>query len=156
MSPRPLRTLEFLAVALPLLWVGLVLGVSFIATPAKFKAGPMDGALSLAISIVTFAWAHAAEAGFAVTLAVVLLALRAGPARWMLLAVAAISLALEVAWVLPGFQGSPGLIPNLPLLDSRQLHIAFAGLEGAKILALVALAFIVFRDSDARQQVASA
>ncbi len=155
MSPRPRSTLEFIATALPLLWVGLVLGVSFIATPAKFKAGPIDGALSLAISVVTFAWAHAAEAGLAVMLALVLISLRASPARWVLLAIAAISLALEAAWILPGFQGSAGLIPKLPLLDPRQLHMAFAGLEGVKILALLALAFIVFRGSDARQQVAA-
>jgi hypothetical protein len=154
-SPRPRSTLDFLAAALPLLWVGLVIGVSFVATPAKFKAGPMDGALSLAISVVTFAWAHAAEAGFAVALALVLLAVRTGPVRWLLLGVAAIALALEVAWVLPNFQGSPGLIPTMPVLDSRQLHMAFAVMEGAKILALLALAFIVFRDADGRQPAAA-
>lgn len=151
MPTRPRSTLEFLGAALPLLWVGLMLGVSFVATPAKFRAGPLDGALALAISIVTFAWAHTAEAIFAAALAVVFLAVRAGPARWILLAVAALALILEVAWILPGFQGSPGLVAQMPLLDSRQLHMAFAILEGAKIIALVALAFIAFRGSDVRR-----
>ena len=155
MSQRPRSFLQFLAAALPLLWVGLVIGVSFIATPAKFKAGPMDGALSLAISIVTFAWAHTAETGFAAALAVVLLGVRIGALRWLLLAIAAMALALEITWILPGFQGSRGVIPGLPLLDSHQLHMAFAVLEGAKILALIGLSFIAFRGSDAAQVTAS-
>lgn len=154
MSPRPRSVLEFFATALPLLWVGLVIGISFIATPAKFRAGPMDGALSLAISVVTFAWAHAVEAGFAATLALVFLVARVGAARWALLAVAVVALALEMAWVLPGFQGSSGMIPGLPLLVSRQLHMVFAVLEGLKMLALIALAFVAFR-GDARRDVAT-
>ena len=155
MAPRPRSALEFFAVALPLLWVGLVIGVSFIATPAKFRAGPMDGALSLAISVVTFAWSHTVEAGFAATLALVFLAARAGAVRWALLVIAIVALALEAAWVLPDFQGSSGMIPGLPLLPSRQLHMAFAVLEGLKILALVALALIASRGGDARRHAAT-
>lgn len=151
MSHHPRSASAFVALALPLLWIGIVLGVSFIATPAKFKAGPMGGALALSISVVTFAWLHMAETVLAIALVLALLVSRAGRARWLLLAVAAIALILEVDWILPAFEGRTGLIPLLPRLGARQLHMAFAAFEGTKILALLALAFIAFRGSDVRQ-----
>jgi len=145
MSDRPHGTLDFFATAIPLLWIGLVLGVSFIATPAKFQAENLDGALALAISVVTFAWLHMAEAALGVVTALLLLLTKARAVQWMLFVVAAICLALQVDWILPGFQGNAGHIPQLPTLDFRQLHAVFAATEGLKILALVGLAVLAFR-----------
>ena len=148
MPHRSRSPLAFIATALPLLWIGVVIGVSFLATPAKFMAGPLDGALALSISVVTFAWLHVTEAIFAAATVLVLIGLKAGVTRWLLLAVAVIALALGADWVLPAFEGRTGLIPMLPLLDSKQLHMAFAVLEGSKILALFALAYLGFRGSE--------
>ena len=145
MTLRPRGLLDFLASTIPVLWVGLVVGVSFIATPAKFQAGPLDGALSLAISVVTFAWLHAAEAVLAALSAVVLLALRARALLWVLFVVAVLCLILQAGWILPGFQGDPGYLPQMPVLDFGQLHAAFAVTECLKIVALFGLAFMALR-----------
>jgi hypothetical protein len=151
MRNQPRSALQFIACALPLLWIGLVLGVSFLATPAKFRAENLDGALALSISMITFAWLHAAETALAIAVVLTLFILKAGWTRWALLAVAALALVLEVDWVLPAFEGRTGYF-SLPLITSRQLHIAFAALEGLKILSLATLAFLAFRGSDTAQE----
>lgn len=147
MSDRPPVALHFLATAVPLVWLGLVLGVSGIATPAKFQAPNLDGALALAISVVTFAWAHVGEAIMAIATALLLVLTRAGWAQWLLLVIAAIALALQVDWILPGFSGGVSSISLLPVLDFRQLHTVFGLTEVVKILALIALAFLTFKRS---------
>ncbi len=146
---------NFLAIALPLLWIGLVLGVSFLATPAKFQAENLDSAVALSISVVTFFWLHIAETVIAVAVAVLLILLKARWGQWALFALAVIALALQADWILPAFEGRAGFIPLLPTLDSQQLHTAFAATEAIKILALLALAFILFRDTEAVRASAS-
>jgi hypothetical protein len=153
--PNLRSTRDFIATALPLLWIGLVLGVSFLATPAKFRAENLDGAVALSISLVTFLWLHIAEAVFAVVLAVLLVLLKARWLQWALFAVAVLALALQADWILPAFEARTGFIPLLPVLDYGQLHTAFATTEGIKILALLALAFIVFRGPDTVREAAA-
>ena len=145
MSERPHAARDFLITILPVLWIGTVIGVSFIATPAKFQVPDLDRTAALLISIVTFAWLHMAEAIIAVVLAVVLLFAGGRWPQWLALVLASAILALQVDWILPGFEGRSGIIPGLPALDFRQLHTAFAITEGVKIAALLALSFIAFR-----------
>ncbi len=92
-----------------------------------------------------------AETVFALATVLVLFVAKAGWVRWVLLSLAVIPLILEVDWILPAFEGRVGLIPLLPVLSRGQLHMAFAALEGIKILALLTLAFIAFRGSDVQQ-----
>lgn len=147
MSDRTPGTLDFIASALPLVWIGVVVGVSGIATPAKFQAPNLDGALALAISVVTFAWAHTTEAVIAAATALLLVLIKARWTQWLLLVIAAIALALQIDWILPGFSGGVSSISLLPVLDFKQLHTAFGVTEVVKVVALIALAFLTFRRS---------
>ncbi len=145
MSDRPHAARDFLITILPVLWIGMVIGISFIATPAKFQVADLDRTAALLVSIVTFAWLHMAEAIVGVLLAAVMLFAGARWPQWLALVLASAILALQVDWILPGFEGRSGLIPGLPALDFRQLHTAFGITEGVKIAALLTLSFIAFR-----------
>jgi hypothetical protein len=144
MTERSRGVLDLIASALPFVWIGLVMGVSFIATPAKFQAENLDGALALAISMVTFLWLHVAEGIMAALMVLMLILTRARWVSWALLGVAVVSLVLQADWILPAFEARAGFIPILPTLDYHQLHSAFALSEGTKIIALIGLGTSLF------------
>lgn len=125
---------------LPGLWLGLLIGVSFLATPVKFQAPGLELAVALEVGHVTFRVFSRVE--------------------WVL--AMALSLAVIGAW-LPGWQRTASLLLLvlvalqglwlLPALDVRVLqivtgsvpepsvhHHAYAVVEATKALLLAALA----------------
>lgn len=146
---RRFFSLAFLLAALPSIWIGLVLGVSVLATLAKFQVGELPLSLAVAIARATFGWLHIAEAVLLAGAIVLLILTRSRWPLWLAIAVAAVVLALQAGWVVPAFDGRPGLIPMLPLLASGSLHVIFVAAEVAKCLSLLLLALLAFAASSA-------
>ena len=92
---------DVLALLLSTLWVGVLIGVSFIAAPVKFRAAGLTRPVALDVGRVTFQLLSRIEWMFAV----LLVALCAGTDRvnWRLsLAVATTgAVALQSLWLLP-------------------------------------------------------
>ena len=123
-----------------LLWAVMVLGVSFLATPAKFLAPSLDLPTALDVGRHTFGVFIPIEVAWAVLAAA--LALAAAPGRWVWapVAVACGVVALQAAWLSPVLDARVGIIlaaggvpPEAPL------HAVYIGLEAAKLVALMAL-----------------
>jgi hypothetical protein len=53
--------MEIACLLLPSLWVGLLIGVSFIATPVKFRAPSLTLPVALDVGRTTYAWWNAIE-----------------------------------------------------------------------------------------------
>ena len=89
-------------VVVVLLWAGILLGVSFLATPAKFGAPSLSLAVAVDVGRSTFAVLNRVELGSAV-LAVGLLIGGASREVWVWLASgsAVLGLLLETLWLLP-------------------------------------------------------
>lgn len=86
---------------LPAVWLGLVLGVSFLATPAKFLAPTLDLAAALDVGRLTFRVLGAVEGVLVAGALALWLAGRLRPrAGWMLAFLSAL-LTVEYAWLLP-------------------------------------------------------
>ena len=64
--------------AVPFIWLGMVLAISFLETPLKFRAPGITVPLGLGIGRLVFRALNAAELAFAVALTVALLAGNAG------------------------------------------------------------------------------
>ncbi|MEM1298917.1 MAG: DUF4149 domain-containing protein [Pseudomonadota bacterium] len=125
--------------ALATIWCGMILGVSFIATPVKFTAPSIDFPTALDVGRVTFGLFGPIELG--VSVALLCAALLAQRARGLLV-VAILCLALTV---LENFGLRPLLDARMQaIFDGRPLepshmHKVYVATQFVKVVALVAV-----------------
>jgi len=129
--------------ALALVWAGMVLGVSFLATSAKFLAPSLSRPVALDVGRHTFRMFGCIEMALTA-----LLGLRAAaPARQHLLALAPGLIVLAQAlWLRPRLdartrQVVEGKVPPPP----SGLHLAYVACEAAKLAALLTLGLTTMR-----------
>lgn len=124
----------------PALWLGLLAGVSFIATPAKFGASTLSLPVALDVGRATFALFNGIEWGmFALLVVFVVLS---GPLRFPLLATALLGLLLlaQTVWLLPVLNDRVAEIigghppPGAPY---HLFYIAFDLAKGGLLAALI-------------------
>jgi len=138
-EPAPLYAMAALALV-PAIWLGLLFGVSFIATPVKFAAPTLELGPALDVGRVTFALFGKIEWGVAGLLA--LAVFLAGFPRFALagLAVLITALALQSFWLLPALDVRVAAIMAGETLPGSYHHNAYGGLEIIKSVTLLALA----------------
>lgn len=135
-----MRSRDILLVLVTALWLGMLIGVSFLATPVKFQAPSLDLPTALEVGRVTFALFNRVEWAAAALLAAAVLL--AGERRLVLIAAVALIaiLALQTFWVLPGLDARIGMvIAGSPPPPSHQ-HLVYVALEAGKSIVLAALA----------------
>lgn len=130
---------ENLTAVIPTLWAGMLIGISFIATPVKFQAPSLTLPVALDVGCVTFhvfsriEWLLAAMLLGAEALA------RGATWRSLLAVLVAAIVLLQSVWLLPALERrAAGIIGGATLAPS-QAHRAYGGLEGLKLLVLLAL-----------------
>ncbi|MGC4028193.1 MAG: hypothetical protein QM696_04895 [Steroidobacteraceae bacterium] len=145
MDHSPLQRSAIAGFTVALFWTGLLTGVSFLATPAKFLAPSLSLPVALDVGRQTFAIFNKVEWLLAAGL---LLALLSGPRSRIALAAAAAAVAVvvvEALWLLPMLDRRVGMImAGLPVPPSG-LHNLYIGIELAKLAALVVVAVIAGR-----------
>ncbi|RKN37011.1 hypothetical protein [Streptomyces hoynatensis] len=129
------------AAALAFVWLGMVLGISFLETPLKFRAPGVTLPLGLGIGRVVFRALNAVESVLAVVLVVVVAT--AGPGVWAVVptALAAVLLAGQLAVVRPRLNRRSDLVLSgaEPGRQRSRAHLYYVALELAKVGALTAL-----------------
>lgn len=122
-----------------LIWAGLVLGVSFLATPAKFLAPDLDLPTALQVGRVTFrvlAYAEAALLLFAVGLTLKHFRSLSRPFLW--LSVLAILLLGQYLVILPAVaQHTDAVMAGAVSRGSSHMHQVYVGVELAKVAFLL-------------------
>jgi hypothetical protein len=125
------------------LWAGIVIGVSFVATPAKFRAGSLERPVALDVGRATFEALNRLEWALAATLVVLLAAQsRRGEraARRMVGAHAVVVAAVsaQALWLLPVLDERVASIiaGNEPGGGGWRLHGLYGLSEVAKLFAL--------------------
>lgn len=139
------RTLCHAISILAVLWLGLLIGVSFIATPVKFTAPTLTLPVALDVGLVTFALFSKIEWAIATLLIVNVFVAR--PSR-----------IVEVAILLAGLIVLFQALYLLPVLDERIAavvagspqpssvhHEIYVWLEAAKVLLLATIAVLAIR-----------
>ncbi len=130
---------------IPAIWLGLLIGVSFIATPVKFAAPTLELGPALDVGRVTFGLFSRIEWGVAAVLVLIVAFAKAAPLRAVMAGALAIILAVQALWLLPALDGRvAAVIAGEPLPPSWH-HSAYAGLEVAKAVLLLALAVVGLR-----------
>lgn len=132
-------------VIVSILWVGLLLGVSFLATPAKFMAPSLTLPIALDVGRHTFAIFNYTELGLLGLLMMSILFVRRS---WTLVALVmgvCIIVMVQTLWVLPVLDARVGLILDGGSPPPSSLHIAYIGIDVLKLILLTVLAFIGLR-----------
>lgn len=118
------------------LWIGVMLGVSFLATPAKFLAPSLSLTTALDVGRYTFAVFNKVEW----CLSIGLLALLAAHRHCRLSAICAgviiVLVVLETLWLLPVLDARTGLILNGQQTPPSYHHSVYVGFEIAKLIGL--------------------
>jgi hypothetical protein len=127
------------AAAATLIWLGMVLAISFLEAPLKFRAEGLELRLGLAIGRIVFRALNIAEVGWAVVIAVCLsVAGESGPVL-VVAAVTAVLLAVQLLVVRPRLNRRSAHVLAGQDAPRSRAHHAYLGLEALKLAALVAL-----------------
>jgi hypothetical protein len=138
---RPYATIVTLALAM--LWVGLLIGVSFLATPAKFLAPNLPLPVALDIGRHTFGIFNKVE--WLLALGVIVLTISSGDRVAMLSGIGAgFVVALETFWLLPILDQRAALIIAGQSPSATGHHSLYIWVEFGKLMML---AVVVVRTS---------
>jgi hypothetical protein len=144
-SPRRRRGGAIGYAVVAVLWLGLLLGVSFLATPVKFLAPSLSLPVALDVGRHTFAAFDRVE----IVLAVALLACAlAGRLRWPSAGLAlglGAAVAVQALWLLPALDARVETILQGGMPPASILHVVYIGLDAIKAAALAIAAFLGFR-----------
>ncbi len=126
-----------IAVAVTFVWLGMVLAISFLEAPLKFRAPNVTLQIGLGIGRLVFRALNTVEVGFALVL-VAIVAAGPTPARVAVaFSVAIGALAIQLIGVRPRLtRRSDQVLAGLDAPRSRA-HYMYVGLEAVKVVALV-------------------
>lgn len=128
-----------LAPAMAILWAGVAIGATCIATPAKFLAPSLSLGTALEIGRVTFYWSGVAET---ILCAAFLLALLSfGGVRWRWALIPVLLFVIQRLGLMPILDARTVKIIAGQYVGESNLHTVYIYLEVAKCVALVAVGF---------------
>ncbi|NDK23223.1 hypothetical protein FSY75_01785 [Streptomyces sp. TR1341] len=127
------------ATAITFVWLGMVLAISFLEAPLKFRAPGVTVPVGLGIGRLVFRALNTVEAAFAVVV-IVAVAVGAAPA-WIigLTAAAAVLLLAQLAAVRPYLNRRSDRVLAGENLPRSRSHLWYVALELLKVAALLAL-----------------
>jgi hypothetical protein len=129
---------------LTLVWAGIIIGVSLIATPIKFQAPSLTLQTGLEIGRYTFRFLGRVELGLLIAVLIAASLSRPRPATWVMLAIIVAAIALQRLWLLPFLDTrvSEVLAGGPPSFSLH--HRIFAGMEVAKAALLMVSAALEY------------
>ena len=126
------------SVAVVFVWLGMVLAISFLEAPLKFRAPNVTLPIGVGIGRVVFRALNAVEVVFAIVIVAAIIARPPSVGVTVPLAVAIVVLAVQIGVVRPRLtRRSDQVLAGLDGPRSRG-HYVYVGLEVIKVLALAA------------------
>lgn len=132
--------------ALAFFWVGLVFGVSFLATMAKFNAPSLTLPVALDVGRFTFAWLYRAEWIAAIVLGLALVLAGFPAFRTAAFAILAIIVVLQAFWLLPGLSARVDIVQGGGTPPPSPLHLISVACEAGKLVLLLFIGIAAVRD----------
>lgn len=135
--------IELVAVGLTFTWLGLLIGLSFIETPLKFRAPGVTREIGLGIGRLVFTALGGIEFGLVIVLTLVLLGVDPPVAAWYLIGGLWVAVAAQRLVLHPRLQQRTDAIVAGQDVPHSSLHLWFIGLDVAKVALLIALGCVV-------------
>jgi hypothetical protein len=122
---------------LTFLWLGMVLAISFLEAPLKFRAPGVTLQIGLGIGRMVFRALNAIEVALAVGILIAVLVDAPRTAVVVSLAVAGVMLAAQLAFVRPRLTRRSNAVLAGQDAPRSHAHYAYVGLELVKVIALI-------------------
>ncbi|UPK76468.1 hypothetical protein MU582_07500 [Nocardioidaceae bacterium SCSIO 66511] len=132
-----METSVAVATAITFVWLGMVLGISFLETPLKFRAPGVTIPIGLGIGRLVFRALNTVEAVLAVVLVVALIVGGSASTAAVAGGVAVLLLLAQLALVRPRLTKRSDRVLAGQDAPRSHAHLAFVGLESAKVVALL-------------------
>jgi hypothetical protein len=129
-----------------LIWLGMILGISFLETPVKFKAPSVTLEIGLDIGRQVFGVFNKVECALALGMAILIVIVRQNDRLLIPMGVVWSSLALQTFWLLPILDDRVGLILQAQTPAPSSLHTIYVVLEVLKVVALAVYGFWAFQN----------
>ncbi len=124
------------AIAVVFVWLGMVLAISFLEAPLKFRAPNVTLQIGLGIGRVVFRALNTVEAVLAVVILATVIASPPSASTEAALAVAIAALAVQIVAVRPRLTRRSDQVLAGLVAPRSQGHLVYVGLEVSKSLAL--------------------
>jgi hypothetical protein len=131
------------ATAATFVWLGMVLAISFLEAPLKFRAPGVSTVIGLGIGRLVFRALNVAEVVLALVVVVglVLAGVPVGPG--VAIVVLVVVLLAQLVLVRPRLNRRSDRVLAGETLPRSRLHLAYIGLEVVKVAALVVLGVLL-------------
>ncbi|TDQ00940.1 hypothetical protein EV186_102806 [Labedaea rhizosphaerae] len=126
-----------LLVAVVFLWLGMVLAISFLEAPLKFRAPGVTVPIGLGIGRLVFRALNAVEAIFAVVVVVTLVAGTPTTAVFVTAVLAVVVLAVQLGGIRPVLNRRSDRVLAGEELPRSRAHLGYIATEVIKVAALV-------------------
>ena len=120
-------------------WAGLTIGVSLLATPARFAAETITRPVALDVGRVVFATLNKVEMGALVALLIVVRLSGRSRNLWAWCSVLALIVVAQGAWLIPELSARTDIVIAGGTLPSSHAHAIYSTLELFKIGLLTGL-----------------
>jgi carbon starvation protein CstA len=124
----------------------MILGISFLETPVKFKAPSVTLEIGLDVGRQVFGVFNKVECALALAMAILIVIIRQKDRLVIPLGVVWSSLVLQTFWLLPVLDDRVELILQGQTPTPSYLHTIYVVLEVLKAIALAVYGFRVFRE----------
>ncbi|MCW2859813.1 MAG: hypothetical protein JWP48_1521 [Actinoallomurus sp.] len=126
-----------LAAAGAFTWFGMVVAISFLETPLKFRAPGITVSLGLGIGRLVFRALNIAESVLAITLLVALAVGHSDGRAWIPAVIATACLAIQMGALRPRLdRRAAAVIAGVEIARSR-IHLGYVALELVKVVTLL-------------------
>jgi Domain of unknown function (DUF4149) len=130
------RRLPFAVVCL--LWAGIVIGISFIEAPVKFRTPTLSRSVAFDVGRTVFRASQWVQLGFGLLALCTALLGRAPRRAWACFLLASGTLVLQMAWIFPVLDARAQTVIAGGVPAGASPHALYGALEVLKVLALLA------------------
>lgn len=132
---------QTMLILLPGVWLGFVLGISFLEAPLKFRAPGITRALGLGIGKLIFGALNKVELVLATFLALVSWSVMLPGGGWIVLGILLLLLVVQTFILLPNLTKRVTLIQSGVTPPPSKQHLVYIMLEIVKVVMLLLFVF---------------
>lgn len=124
-----------------LLWAGMILGISFLESWAKFRAPSLTKPIGLDVGRTVFRFFHGAQCGLLLLLIFFSIIIKFELKQWLAIAILTSIMLLQLVWLFPKLSQRVNIVLAGKALPGSYVHTVYGILEVVKLLILIILSW---------------